>query len=163
MARVTNESDLILLTLEEQEVQLLRGLVEEVRELIEASGGDPVRRRLFPSAYQDEDEEAAFEELVGRELRAGKLSALDEIDKALGGHDGSTIELSPREADTWLRALNDIRLAIGTRLDVTEEKMSQDIDPDDPETAGLAVLHWLGWLQESLLDHLGSIRETAEG
>jgi hypothetical protein len=48
--------------------------------------------------------------------------------------------------------LTDLRLAIGTRLDVTEEKMSDDIDPDDPEAAALSVLHWLGWVQGTILE-----------
>ncbi|MDQ3985384.1 MAG: DUF2017 domain-containing protein [Actinomycetota bacterium] len=161
---MTNEPNLILLSLEEQEVSLLRGLVEEMRELIEANdGGDPVHRRLFPAAYQDEDEEATFEELVGGELKAAKLGALDEMERSLAGHDVSTIELSPNETETWLRALNDIRLAIGTRLEVTEEKMSQDVDPDDSEMAGLGVLHWLAWLQQSLLDHLTTVQEAPDG
>jgi len=53
------------------------------------------------------------------------------------------------EADGWLGWLNDIRLVLGTRLDVTE-----DSHEDDPQDQLTAVYSWLGWLQESLLSCL---------
>ena len=48
--------------------------------------------------------------------------------------------------------LTDIRLALGTRFDVTQEKMSHELDPNDPEAPGMSVLHWLGWVQEMLIE-----------
>jgi hypothetical protein len=55
----------------------------------------------------------------------------------------------------WLRTINDIRLTIGTRLEVDETKMAAELDERDPEAPALAVLHWLGWLQESFLESAG--------
>jgi hypothetical protein len=48
-----------------------------------------------------------------------------------------------------------MRLAIGARLEVTEEKMNQAMDANGPDAPAWAVLHWLGWLQESILGTLG--------
>jgi hypothetical protein len=61
------------------------------------------------------------------------------------------------QADAWLGCLNDLRLVLGTRLDVTEDT---DLDPaaDDPARQALHVYGWLGWLQESLLGCLDPVR-----
>jgi hypothetical protein len=37
---------------------------------------------------------------------------------------------------------------------VDEESMSHDVDPDAPDAVAMSVLHWLGFLQESLLEHV---------
>ena len=50
----------------------------------------------------------------------------------------------------WLAALNDVRLALGTALDVTED-MPDDVDPDDPRAAHLGVYHWLTFVQDGLV------------
>jgi hypothetical protein len=51
--------------------------------------------------------------------------------------------------------LNDLRLVLGTRLDVTEE-MDFDLDPSDPSAAELAVYAYLSWLQEQLVEALAA-------
>ena len=51
--------------------------------------------------------------------------------------------------------LTDLRLAIGARLEVTEELMSADVGPEDERAPALVTLHWLGWLQEMLLKAAG--------
>ena len=48
--------------------------------------------------------------------------------------DGGKIELTPEQADAWLAALNDVRLALGTALDVSED-MPDELPPDDPRAA----------------------------
>ena len=55
------------------------------------------------------------------------------------------------QADAWLSWLNDIRLVLGTRLEVTEDTYEEDLDPEDPRWQVMQVYGWLGWLQESLL------------
>lgn len=145
----------IRIKLEDHEGGLLLSLLQEMHTLLEADiAADPVNRRLFPNAYDSEEDAEAYRELVGSELRAGKLAAVKEMQNALEGRSGGAIELSKEDAATWLPVLTDLRLAIGTRNDVTEEEMSEDIDPVDPDSAGMLVLHWLGWLQESLLETL---------
>ena len=49
--------------------------------------------------------------------------------------------------------MNDIRLALGVRLNV-QEKSREDLEilgPNDPLRGVYAVYSWLGWLQESLI------------
>ena len=63
------------------------------------------------------------------------------------------MKLSGEQAQSWLQALNDVRLALGVRLGVTEEfeQQWQDLDPADPRTAAFEVYAWLGGVQESLV------------
>lgn len=69
--------------------------------------------------------------------------------------DGGTVRLSPEQADAWLAAVNDVRLALGTALDVSED-MPEDLGDDDPRSPHLSVYHWLTWLQENLLQAMAS-------
>jgi Domain of unknown function (DUF2017) len=66
------------------------------------------------------------------------------------------VRLTEPDARAWLRALNDVRLALGVRLGVTDDfdEHSDEIDPDDPRAAYAWVYHWLAYLQESLVDAL---------
>jgi hypothetical protein len=120
---------------------------------------DPALRRLLPDAYADDTLSGEFRRLMDGELRRLKTEALDEMrDTVEGGGDGGVkVRLAPQQAETWLQALNDIRLVLGTRLDVTEDLEDRwaQIGPDDPMAPLLAAYEWLGWLQESVVLALG--------
>ena len=138
--------------LEAHERALLLELLDEMQVLLdEPRPKDSVSQRLFPDAYDDEKDAAAFHELIGNELRDGKLQAVRTMRERLKGRGTIETSIPEDEIQAWLTGLTDLRLAIGTRLDVTEEMMGADLDPEDPEGAALSVLHWLGWLQESIL------------
>ena len=57
----------------------------------------------------------------------------------------------PDEADAWLRALNDARLVLGTRLDITED-FDWDGFESTPRAPELALYAYLSWLQEQLVE-----------
>jgi hypothetical protein len=138
------------------ERELLQHLLAEMRVLLEAElpKVDPVTARLFPDAYDAAEEQDAYEQLVGDQLRNDKLAALSTVGEAIAGEGSLDLKLSEDEASIWLTVVNDLRLAIGTRLNVTEEKMEQEIDEEDPEASAFSALHWLGWMQESILREL---------
>ena len=145
------------LVLDETETQLLRQLTAELRALLTGSraGNGPILNRLFPAVYDEPDNESAYRDLIGDDLTKEKLRALDTVSTSLA--DGSTeVELTGEDFSTWLACLTDLRLALGVRLDVDEERMGAEIDPRDPNAQALTVLHWLGWLQEGLLRSLAS-------
>jgi hypothetical protein len=113
---------------------------------------DPALARLFPDAYGGDDEASAdFRRYTESDLRAAKRAAasdaLVQLQPLLAG--GGKLVLDREQADGWLRWLNDIRLVLGTRLDVREDE-----DQLDPEDQLAVVYSWLGWLQESLLSCL---------
>jgi Domain of unknown function (DUF2017) len=143
----------IRLRLRDYERELLQHLFAEMRLLLEAElpKADPVTARLFPDAYEEPVDQTAYQDLVGDQLRRDKLTALGDLEESIHGEGSIDLKLSEDEASKWLAVVNDLRLAIGTRLEVTEEKMEQEIDENDPEASALSALHWLGWVQESLL------------
>lgn len=116
---------------------------------------DPALRRLLPDAYADDTMSGEFRRLMDGDLRRLKTEALDEVREAVEGNleGGVKLRLAPQQAETWLQALNDIRLVLGTRLDVTEDLEDRwaQIGPDDPAAPLMAAYEWLGWLQESVV------------
>ena len=124
---------------------------EELRERVDDEPDHPDLRRLFPPAHSDDaDAEAGYRRLVGSQLAAGRERAVATVRATI---DGDT--LSADEAEAWLTVLNDLRLVLGTRLDVTEE-MDFDLDPNDPGAAELALYAYLSWLQEQLVEALAA-------
>jgi Domain of unknown function (DUF2017) len=124
--------------------------------------GDPVLERLFPRAYlepEDVDRDAEYQRLVREDLLEAKLANLDVVTSTLDRGTASlrrwTVDLTEDEAGAWLGALNDLRLALGVRLGITED-FDGDIDPSDPQAPALNVLSYLGWLEENLVDALSS-------
>jgi hypothetical protein len=139
------------LRLTREERALLTGLAGELLVLLDGEPGDPALRRLSPPAYDDEQDEDAYRELMGGELLAGRREALELIARTAGQE-----RLSPEEADAWLRALNDLRLVLGTRLDVKEDTFLEELRPEDPRAPALAVYGYLSWLQEQLVAALSA-------
>jgi hypothetical protein len=131
------------------ETLLLRELLDEL-ELLLADPDDPALRRLFPPAHADRESEEQYRSLVGDQLVSGRSKALMVVRDTL---DRDT--LRPDEADAWLRALNDLRLVLGTRLDVSEEIEFEELDLHEPRGRELAVYGYLSWLQEQLVEALG--------
>jgi hypothetical protein len=135
------------LKLSRDERALLAGLAAELRAQLDGEpGGDPSLRRLFPPAYEDEADERAYRELAGDSLLDGRRAALELLAETVDHK-----RLSADQADAWLRALNDLRLVLGTRLDVQEDTFASDLRPDDPDAPALAVYGYLSWVQEQLV------------
>ncbi|MGW2492532.1 DUF2017 domain-containing protein [Streptomyces sp. NPDC001606] len=134
---------------------------------------DPVLRRLFPDAYSDPEKvpdspgeieerrarSAEFRRFTENDLRAGKrenalavirtLDALAPVDDS-----GAVLKLSPAESRQWLGALNDLRLAIGARLEITAEDdtdLLYRLPDEDPRKPMVMAYLWLGGLQETLV------------
>src|SRR4051794_7565581 len=115
---------------------------------------DPVLQRLLPDAYRDDEDAASdFRRYTDSDLRATKRGhATIVLETVPPG--GGRLELDRDQADAWLGCLNDIRLALGTSLGVTEETDEDDYDEDHPARQSLEIYGWLGSLQESLLSCL---------
>jgi hypothetical protein len=173
-----SRSGALTLTVETEEAPVLRGLLAQLAELVapdddpagdplDALVGigtsteppdDPVLARLLPDAYADDPQAAGeFRRYTERTLRERKLAdattALATLDRP-----GEKRPLTGDEAHAWLGALNDLRLALGTRLEVTEtwEEQARALAPDDPALPLFAVYEWLGWLQAELVGCLAA-------
>jgi hypothetical protein len=128
----------------------------ETEETDPATPDDPVLARLLPDGYRDDPDAAGeFRKYTEPGLRSAKqqaaLQMLDSLPDA-----GGRIQLTPEQAQAWLKALNDVRLALGVRLDVTEDFEQQwgKLKRDDPQWAAYEVYAWLGAVQESLVQAL---------
>jgi hypothetical protein len=124
----------------------LVGLAEEVH-----PPDDPVLSRLLPDAYRDDPAaERDFRRYTDADLRRRKRANALAVRRTLP-EGGGRLELDRDEVDQWLESLNDMRLALGTALAVTEDTDPYEVGEDDPAYPSLQVYGWLGWLQESLL------------
>ena len=143
----TREGD-FRLRLSDAERQLLRELPAQLLALLTADPEDPSLRRLRPTTYEDDAEaEDEFRRLMDGELLESRREALMVlVDTA------ARDRLTAEELDGWLRALTDLRLAVGTRLDVTEDTYAREIDPRDPQAYELSVFAYLSWLQDAAVE-----------
>jgi Domain of unknown function (DUF2017) len=151
-------------TFASDEVRVLRKVATEVVGLLMDGfdHSDPVVSRLFPEIYPDQAEASAeFRQYTEGELKTGKIDQAGAILAALPPDGAGEVRLDGEEAEAWLRAINDARLAMGVRLGITAEtELSQELDDAvmrDPASARvfqLSVYAYLGYLQESLLNAL---------
>jgi hypothetical protein len=162
MPSVRGGNDSLKIKLNADEAALLRQVVAEITDVIAGEEATPVHDRLFPDAFEDPEESKKYNTLVRDELKTHKLSALNSMRNTLGDSGRVSATLSAGEAHLWLTALTDIRLAIGVRLDVSEEDMGREPDPADPDGLALVVLHWLGWLQETMVENLDPFSERTD-
>ncbi|MGW8488114.1 DUF2017 domain-containing protein [Streptomyces sp. NPDC055886] len=142
---------------------------------------DPALARLFPDAYggpegaegpagagKPEEElrelSAEFRRFTEMDLRSGKredalavVRTLDALSPV--GDGGAVLTLTGDECRSWLRSLNDLRLTIGTRLEVSDEDQGEEgslyrLPDSDPRKPMVMAYLWLGALQESLVETL---------
>jgi hypothetical protein len=145
--RISRVPDGVRLDLPDDEREVLRQVAAELRALIDEAPDDPGLRRLFPRAHEDEALEEAYRDLTRDQLVSGRDRALGTIQETAGN-----ALLSLEEADAWLRGLNDARLVLGTRLDVTEGFDWEAVDVTHPQAQELALYAYLSWLQEQLVE-----------
>ena len=138
------------LRLDVHERLLLSDLLDQLERLLD-DPDDPELRRLFPPAYTEHVDDEQYRSLVRDQLVSGRAKALATVRMTLAGE---TLDLE--QADQWLRALNDMRLVLGTRWDVTEQLDYGQLDLNAPRGRELAIYGYLSWLQEQLVEVLQS-------
>ena len=139
------------LRLPPEERELLRSLPAQLRELLGTD--DPALERLFPPAYTDDpagNEE--YRQLMRDDLVQARVGALDVMEATVDAE-----HLDEDQVTAWLSALNDLRLVLGTRLDVTEDMYDDPpVDPGDARAAPFAIYTYLGWLEEQVVEALAA-------
>ena len=134
--------------LADEERTLLGNLVDQLRALLGGSTDEPSVRRLFPTAYhEDPERDREYQQLVRDELLTRRLAALDAITATL-----HATELDEASLSAWMNGVNDLRLVLGTTLDIAE-----DDDPpalDDPDAPTYAVYAYLTEVLAGIVDAL---------
>ena len=161
----------ITLKLDDAELGVLSRLFEQMAELLNDSesesnsdplakmlnmsgstqiSDDPALARLFPNGYTDDEHASAdFRRFTEQDLRATKIAALATVRENLNDWTGKST-VSAQQAQDWLKALNDLRLVLGTRLEITDE-VEIDFEADEP---GIHLYNYLTYLQGTLIDSL---------
>ncbi|MCE7006557.1 DUF2017 domain-containing protein [Kibdelosporangium philippinense] len=181
----SRDGDEVVTELERQEAAVLRGLVGQINDMLRARADeapqdelaeltgirtgpstapdDPILSRLLPDFHRLDEDQPSKEDLDS----AAALRSLHEpalLDQKTGvaevvletcPPDGGPVRLSLEQADAWLSALNDVRLALGTALDVDDD-MPDELPDDDPRAGHLPVYHWLTVVQEELIHAMSS-------
>jgi uncharacterized protein DUF2017 len=151
----------VVARLDPAEAGIVGLLLDQLEQLLAADAddvaGDPVMARLLPEGHRGDPELAAdYRELNENSLRGGKTDDL-AIVRATLPDQGGEVRLDRDQAGAWLRSSNDLRLALGTRLDITEDTEPPDEIADEQDQQ-LAVYYWLTALQGSLVDALAGGR-----
>ena len=149
-----------------QEAQVLRQCVAELAALLsnDPDPDDPAVERLFPDVYpEDPEQEAEFRRFTEPDLLSAKLEQASTVLADLV-EQGGEVRLPDEKADLWLRALTDVRLALGTRLGIEDDTdihaelvAAVGRNPSSPRVGQLSVYAYLTYLQESLVDALMSL------
>lgn len=132
-----------------EERDVLRSLAPQLRQMIEQDR-DPALRRLFPVAYHaDAEADAEYQAFMRGELQTSRLAAVgmfvDTLDEP---------RLTEAQLAAWMGAVNDLRLVLGTKLDVSEDDDLGALPDDDPDLELYAVYAYLGWLLEQIVAEL---------
>ncbi len=106
----------------------------------------PDTRRLFPTAYPHDPElDAGYQILAREQLIDDRREAIATMRASV-----STDRLSHEQLTAWMRIVNDLRLVLGTRLDVSED--DESLDFDSPDIQAQLVYHELGMLLAEIVD-----------
>jgi hypothetical protein len=138
--------------LPDDEREFLRTLGPEMREALDTSD-DVAVGRLFPDAYPDDPErQAEYRLLAHTELMDSHLAALATLEESV-----DATHLDEEQAHAWMRAINEVRLVLGVRLDVSEEGAERPTSLDDPRAPAFAAYDYLSLLQGELVEALAGI------
>jgi hypothetical protein len=122
---------------------------------------DPVMARLYPSAYEGDEDAAEFRRLASSDIAADRIRSMTrmvvDLETALPaeGDDGDDAELQiavdDEGADAWLRALGEVRLVLHVRTGQDKAELTPGVTDED--IAQLRdVISWLGFVQGTLLE-----------
>lgn len=115
---------------------------------------DPALARLFPDAFTDDPEASTeFRRFTERSLRETKLANARVVISAL---ESNETDIGKVQIGAWLGFLNDARLTIGVRLEITDDAHAEmeALAEDDPRLGLFHVYDWLTYLQDTLVRQL---------
>ncbi|GAA0619730.1 DUF2017 domain-containing protein [Sporichthya brevicatena] len=172
----------VTIALDEHEVLVVRSACQQMAELFDSRDGDaprggtestvipgvldpfadtaekslpddPALARLLPDAYPDDIEATGeFRRYSESDVIAFKRGNLTTMLATLG--DGTEpVRLDREQVHAWMYAINDLRLTIGTRLELEEGYVEQmaALPPEDPRLPLYYLYEWLSALQDGLI------------
>jgi len=126
------------------------------------------RERLFPAPSAEAEIREEWREYVEPGLKewfqSASLAVQDDL-RQLGQlgqlgqlHEGPTMTIAAEHVDSWLSVLNQARLALAARFDVTDADMERPVAPvlQNEREQALFQIHFYGFLQECLIKGIES-------
>lgn len=168
------------LRLEHDEAQLLEQLVSQLIGLLQSHSGtlldpdplfasleiggsdslpeDPALARLFPDAFENQAESAAFRRVTEQGLINRKLQDALDVTSALGlsgdaEGDSQVVEpeITAESMPAWVRTLTAVRLAIAARIGLVHEADHATLLAEEETHSTVLVYDWLGAILDSIL------------
>jgi Domain of unknown function (DUF2017) len=154
--RLSKVGERVRIRLNIAESHVLEQLFTEVQDVLVPGAldpSDPVRKRLYPAAYADPEDEQAYRELTEEGLRDERTARIAEcLAELIAGRSlrRTEVVLDDDSAERWMRVINDLRLTFGTRLGISEDD-EYELDERDPQVHLRARYLWLTALQDALV------------
>ena len=142
---VARDNDLFEITLTVDERSTLLSFVDQLSDILAMGPDDARLRRLFPTAYHENpDHDAEYQGYMRDELTQSRSASIAIVREVLE----STDLITAAQLHAFMTVLNNLRLVLGTLLDVGEDDFVDDIDENDPAFGQWQLYGYLGWLME---------------
>jgi hypothetical protein len=147
----------VRLVLDAAEFEVLASIPERMRAiLLDSETAAKVIDRLFPPAHlHDPVAEEEHRQLLGNTLWQQRVKALASFERLLEGaerwHRRVQLDLTPGQVDLVLHVINDVRLVLGTQLDIRENDWFEKRIAAADEAGSYYLLAALSALQEVVL------------
>lgn len=143
----------------------LRTLPDRLRSVLRSPDfSDRVVRRLFPQAYTDDAEaELQYQRLMRDDLIQRKLDCVESFAASIRSSETITldsgitllkVDLTDEDLAIWLGCLHDLRLVIGTALDIADDNWMESVTMDHPDFNEFMLLEHLAHVEQTLVEAL---------
>ena len=142
---IANGDGTFSISLTPDERATLLGFVDQLASILGSGPDDTRLRRLYPTAYHNDPEhDAEYQGYMRDELTQSRATSIAVVKEVLQ----STELISAAQLHAFMTVLNNLRLVLGTLLDVGEDDFEDDIDENDPAFGQWQLYGYLGWLLE---------------
>jgi Domain of unknown function (DUF2017) len=142
---IANNDGTFLINLTPDERATLSGFVDQLESLLKADLSDERLKRLYPVAYHDDvEKDAEYQGYMRDELTQSRAAAIDTVRSMLTSEESVTTA----QLMAFMTVLNNLRLVLGTLLDVGEDTDEDDFEEDHPLSGQYQLYGYLGWLLE---------------
>ena len=137
------------INLQDHERETMLDLVGQLETVLSSGLDDERLRRLYPTAYNENPEhDAEYQGFMRDELTQSRAASIATVREMLS----SDSPVTENQLGAFMMVLNNLRLILGTLLDVNED----DDEPDetDPLYGQWQLYGYLGWLLEWVISSL---------
>ncbi len=149
MASVLRRRGRIQVRLDQQERAALLDIVGRLEATV------PAALAASRPAYEDAAMQSEFDRWVRPDLDQGMESDNEVVRECLASGD-DVLVLTEMQVHAWLRSFNQLRLAAGNTLGITDDGWESDANAGTRGRPEFGMLMALGWLQEELISALES-------